>query len=220
MSTLFETAPDDPLGLASAWLEEARAKTGRANPGAMALATADEHGRPAVRMVLLKALSAQGFGVFHTHYESRKGRELASNGRAAGVLYWEELGRQLRIEGPVVRSPEKESDDYFRTRAPASQLNAWASAQSRPLENPDSLLRRVEACRRELGAGSREDPHAPGGVPRPPFWGGFRLWIDALELWVEGKHRFHERIRYERALRARDAASFEADAWSRQRLQP
>lgn len=217
MSTVCNSPPDDPLPAAREWLDEAQAGT-RRNPMAMALATADAGGRPAVRMVLLRGLSVeQGFAVFYTHYESRKGRELTANQRAAGVLYWEEFGRQLRIEGPVVKSPSDESDAYFGKRPLRSQLNAWASAQSQPLADGEALLDKASRLAQELQRGA---PGNAAGYPRPPHWGGYRLWIEALEFWLEGEDRFHDRIRYERALTATDAATFSAGAWSHQRLQP
>lgn len=222
MSTVRER-PEDPLPLAAAWLDEASASGTRRNPTAMALATADAAGRPAVRMVLLKKLSVeQGFAVFYTHYGSRKGRELAANARAAGVLYWEEPGRQLRIEGPVVKSPEAESDAYFRTRPALSQLNAWASAQSEPLADPQALLAKADRLARELrsAAPAADTGGADAGYPRPPHWGGYRLWIQTLELWVEGDGRFHDRVRYERSLTATDSGTFSTGTWSHQPLQP
>jgi pyridoxamine 5'-phosphate oxidase len=222
VSTFAESLPDDPLPLAASWIEQAEAAATRRNPTAMALATADPDGRPAVRMVLLRALcAADGFAVFYTNYESRKGRQIARNARAAGVLYWEDAGRQLRIEGPVVRSPARESDAYFRTRPAASQLSAWASEQSRPLEDPAELRRKVERLAAELErTPTSAAAGGDSGFARPPYWGGFRLWIDALELWVEGRDRLHERIRYERRLTERGDGRFDAGVWSHQRLQP
>lgn len=212
MSTLVEAAPSNPLPLAAAWLDEAEAGGSRRNPLAMALATADANGRPAVRMVLLKSLSAtDGFALFYSNYDSRKGRELSHNARAAGVLYWDDLGRQLRLEGPVVKSPAEESDAYFRTRPPGSQLNAWASAQSQPLTEPGELRRKIDRLAAEPGHRRAE---------RPPYWGGYRLWIEALEFWIAGEDRFHERLRYERELHASAAGAFDAGAWTYQCLQP
>ena len=196
---------------AAQWLGEAEA-LGRRNPNAMALASVDTAGRPSARMVLLKELAPVGYAVFYTNYTSRKGQELLSTSRAAAVLYWHELGRQVRFEGPVVRSPDAESDAYFATRPMPSQINAWSSEQSRPLADAAALEERAAkiAATKPLGA----------GLPRPEFWGGFRLWLEAIELWVEGRDRFHERVRYERRLDARDAHSFETGRWSWQRLQP
>lgn len=214
---LPEQLPKDPVPLLADWLERAAAGT-RRNPHAMALATSDAHGRPAVRMVLLKALSAEaGFIVFYTHYRSRKAAELEASGRAAGVLYWEDLGRQVRLEGAVLRSPAEESDAYFATRPWQSQLNAWTSEQSKPLADPADLPRRAARKARELGFDGSTAPPRP--LPRPAFWGGFRLWLDAIEFWVEGAARFHDRLRYSREL-VPQGSVYKAGPWTKQRLQP
>jgi pyridoxamine 5'-phosphate oxidase len=210
MPPLLIPAPEDPVRAAAQWLGEAEA-LGRRNANAMALATVDADGRPSVRMVLLKELSPLGYAVFYTNYGSRKAVELLSTGGAAAVLYWHELGRQIRFEGRVVRSPAAESDAYFASRPLASQINAWSSEQSRPLTDLSALEERAAKV-----AGNAAD----GALPRPELWGGFRLWLDAVELWVEGRDRFHERLRYERTLDAKDAHSFAVGRWSSQRLQP
>lgn len=215
MPSLPTTLPDDPLPTTKRWLAEAEA-LGRRNANAIALASTDRAGRPSVRMVLIKDLVAAGYLVFYTNYGSRKAAELDATGRAAAVIYWHELGRQIRFEGVVVRSPEAESDTYFATRPRQSQVNAWSSEQSRPLDDMDELTRRAASIAAEKGEGSA----AQQPLPRPAFWGGYRLWLDALELWVEGVHRFHERVRYERRLEPKDAHSFTADRWRWQRLQP
>jgi pyridoxamine 5'-phosphate oxidase len=202
------------------WLAEATA-SGRRNPNALALATVSVTGRPSARMVLLKELMPAGYAVFYTNYGSRKAGELDATGRAAAILYWDELGRQVRFEGAVVRSPAAESDAYFASRAWRSQLNAWSSEQSRPLEDPAELDRRAAAKAREHGVMTADDLSAPArGLPRPKFWGGYRLWFDAVELWVEGANRFHERLRYARTLTPREPHEFLAGPWTWQRLQP
>jgi pyridoxamine 5'-phosphate oxidase len=207
------------LPLVKQWLDAASA-LGRRNPNAMALATSDGDGYPSVRMVLLKGLAvSDGYGVFYTHYGSRKAAELQS-GRAAAVLYWEELARQIRFEGTVVRSPTAESDEYFATRPWRSQLNAWSSEQSKPLRDPTDLTLRAAHKAREFGLGDDQTPPVGARLPRPEFWGGFRLWFDAVELWVEGADRFHERLRYTRALTPAGPFAFRGGAWAHQRLQP
>ena len=212
MPPLLTSPPDDPVPTAAEWLAAAET-LGRRNANAIALATTDTMGRPSVRMVLLKELAPAGYGVFYTNYGSRKAADLAATQRAAGVLYWHELGRQVRFEGVVVRSPVAESDAYFATRPLRSQLNAWSSEQSRPLDDPALLERRAAQIAVERAGATQR-------LPRPDFWGGYRLWFDAVELWVEGQDRFHERLRYERRLTRLDEHSFTAGRWLGQRLQP
>jgi pyridoxamine 5'-phosphate oxidase len=213
MQRLGDPLPDDPMPLVKRWLEDAERTEGVRNPAAMALATADGQGRPSVRMVLLRGMSVeQGYGVFYTHRGSRKGRELGALPWAAGALYWESLGRQLRLEGPVTVSPEAESDAYFATRPIGSQVNAWVSAQSEPILAYAELVARVDSKRRSLAPGER--------LSRPPYWGGFRLWFAAIELWLEGPDRLHERVRYERSLPATLTNQAPRVAWRYQRLQP
>jgi pyridoxamine 5'-phosphate oxidase len=219
MTTLPTPPPADPLPLVASWLADVTASRVLRNPNGMALATSNASGAPSVRMVLLKELAPAGYAVFYTNYESRKAGEIEHRGRAAAMLYWESLGRQVRFEGPVVRSPAAESDAYFATRPVRSQLNAWTSHQSRPLSDPADLDAAQERTARELGI-SADGAAAAGPVPRPAHWGGYRLWFDALELWAEGAHRFHERLRYRRELDRADAFAFRAGAWNVQRLQP
>jgi pyridoxamine 5'-phosphate oxidase len=215
---LPEPLPPDPLPLFDAWFAEARAKRVQPNPDAMVLATADVDGRPAARVVLCKRVDARaGYVVFFTNYESRKARELSLSGRAAAVLHWDTLQRQVRIEGAVVRSPAAESDEYFASRALDSRIGAWASAQSQPLASRAELAERVRQVAARFGI---QPGSSSGNVPRPPHWGGFRLWIETLELWSEGSNRVHDRARWTRELQRRDEYSFEAGPWSATRLNP
>jgi pyridoxamine 5'-phosphate oxidase len=203
--------PPDPLPLFAQWFEAARAQRTQPNPDSMVLATATRDGRPSARVVLLKNLVVEpGYVVFYTNYDSRKGGELGSNPFAAAVVHWDALGRQVRFEGPVSVSPSEESDAYFATRPLDSRIGAWASLQSRPLDARSTLLSRVAAERTRLGA----------DVPRPPRWGGYRLWPEAIELWSEGEFRIHDRARWTRNLvpDARDA--FRVGPWHATRLYP
>lgn len=190
MESLPNPAPDDPLPFAQQWLDEAAA-TVPTNPWAMALATVAPDGRPSVRYVLLKNLSAaEGFLVFFTNYRSRKAAELDAAAAAAGTFYWPDAGRQLRFEGRIERSPESESDAYFASRPRASQLNAWASEQSHPIDSPASMTAQLEARKTEFADRSQ--------IPRPAEWGGYRLIVETVELWVAGDDRFHQRLHYQR----------------------
>lgn len=203
----------EPLAAADDWLEQARASGHYRNPAAMALATVGPDGRPSVRMVLVKSFAVEaGFVAFYTNYASRKGRELETNARAAGVLYWEALGRQLRLEGTAVKSPPAESDAYFASRPLGSRINACVSRQSRPIEDFTELEQRMRTWRAEIEAGT-------GDCERPATWGGYRLWLDRVEFWIEGGDRLHERASYERTL-TRTGDEFSGGAWTRTLLQP
>jgi pyridoxamine 5'-phosphate oxidase len=168
----------DPLRQFQSWFEEGGSDR-------VALATATPGGAPSVRMVLLKGADERGF-VFHTNYESRKGRELAANPRGALLFYWAELGRQVRVEGRVERVERDESEAYFRTRPRGGQLAAWASAQSEPIESREALEQRFAQAQAEYA----------GEVPLPPHWGGFRLVPEVYEFWVHRENRLHDRFRY------------------------
>ena len=173
---------DDPHALFDAWL--AAAKAGEPNDAeAMTLATVGADGRPAARMVLLKGHDLRGF-VFYTNSQSRKGGELAGNPHAALLFHWKSIRRQVRIEGRVEPAGAAEADAYFATRARDSQLGAWASDQSRPLDSRASFEDRYEAVKAEFEG--RE-------VPRPPHWWGYRLVPDRIEFWSDRPHRLHER---------------------------
>jgi pyridoxamine 5'-phosphate oxidase len=189
----------DPLRQFERWFEEAAGAV-RA-PEAMALATATADGAPSVRMVLLKRFDADGL-VFHTNYESRKGLELEANPRAAALLYWDPLGRQVRVEGPVERAGRAESEVYFRTRPRAAQVGAAVSRQSRPIGSRDELEARRDAVERELDGRD---------VPQPDWWGGYVLRPESWEFWQHREDRFHDRLRYRRG---------ENGGWQIERLQP
>jgi pyridoxamine 5'-phosphate oxidase len=177
----------DPLALFRDWFAAAE-RAGIYLPEAMALGTADAHGVPAVRMVLLKGVDERGF-TFFTNYESRKGAELRDNPRAALTFHWSMLQRQVRIEGSVSALPAEESRAYFRTRARGSQLGAWASRQSAVLEDRAALDRRFSEA---------EQRFAGGEVPLPPFWGGYRVAPHSIEFWQGRLNRLHDRVRFER----------------------
>lgn len=172
----------DPFSLFDAWFAEAQASEPN-DPNAMALATADAAGQPAVRMVLLKGHGPDGF-VFYTNRGSRKADDLAANAQAALLFHWKSLRRQVRIEGPVSRVSDAESDAYFASRGRDSQLGAWASEQSRPLAARSIFEARFEAMQFRF---------ENGDVPRPPHWGGYRVTPRRIEFWQDRAHRLHER---------------------------
>jgi pyridoxamine 5'-phosphate oxidase len=208
---LPDDLPADPMPLFAQWFEAARVAQSQPNPDAMVLATATVDGRPSARVVLLRKLVANpGYVVFYTNYDSRKGHELKANPRAAAVVHWDALGRQVRLEGVVSISPADESDGYFASRPLDSRIGAWASAQSQPLAARSTLLARVAAETARLGA----------TVPRPPHWGGYRLWPEAVELWTEGAFRIHDRARWTRSLAPESSLAFRAGPWQATRLYP
>jgi pyridoxamine 5'-phosphate oxidase len=191
----------DPLRQFARWFDEAVAAQ-LPEPNAMTLATVADDGRPAARIVLLKGADTRGF-VFFTNYDSRKGRELARDPRAALLLFWVELERQVRIEGVTERVSAAESDAYFATRPRLSRFGAWASPQSATIDGRAVLEERFAQI-----AARYADESAP--VPRPPNWGGYRLAPDLFEFWQGRRSRMHDRILYRRAI----------DAWTIERLAP
>lgn len=220
--TLPVPLPQDPMQLAETWLREATEKAVRRNPNAMTLATVGEDGQPSARIVLCKAfLPDPGYLVFHTNYRSRKGQELAANPRVVALFHWDGLGRQVRIEGLAVRSPATESDAYFRTRDPGSQLGAWGSDQSRPIESREALLAQIRERAADLGVTTDGEPAGrKTPVSRPPHWGGYRIWAHTVELWLEGRDRIHDRAAWRRDLTRADEHSFRVSSWTGTRLQP
>lgn len=189
----------DPLEQFERWFRDA-VDAGLEDATAMALATASATGEPAVRIVLLKHYDADGF-CWYTDYRSAKGRELAENPRGAGLFYWRELSRQVRISGPVSRLEPAAADAYFASRPADSRFSAAASRQSAPVDGRETLQARVADLRRQ---------HPDGDVPRPPDWGGYRLQPEVYEFWQGREGRLHDRFRFTRG----------PDAWSVERLQP
>ena len=192
-------ADPNPIRQFEKWFKDAL-DANLKEPNAIALATSTKTGKPSVRMVLLKSYDVNGF-VFFTNYESRKGNELAENPAAALVFWWGELGRQVRIEGSVQKIFRKESEDYFQSRPFESQISAWASTQSRVIENRDSLEKRYGDIKKQYEGRT---------VPCPPYWGGYRLISNALEFWQGWANRLHDRILYTRI----------KDGWKIERLAP
>jgi pyridoxamine 5'-phosphate oxidase len=180
-------SPDDPLELFNEWFTAAEVKEPTL-PDAVALATADANGSPSVRMVLLKAVDESGF-VFYTNLESRKGQQIRDNPQGALCFHWKSLARQVRVEGALEPVSDEEADAYFASRDRGSQIGAWASKQSRPLESRFALESRIAKFTTRFHVGR---------VPRPPFWSGLRMRPDRIEFWDDGMFRLHERLEYTR----------------------
>lgn len=194
-------AENEPFALFEHWFKEAKAKE-PGDPNAMALSTADASGAPDVRMVLLKGVDTHGF-VFYSNAESAKGRQLAENPRAAVVFYWKSLKRQVRVRGLIEPVSDAEADAYFQSRDRGARIGAWASAQSRPLEDRLALEKRIAEYAAKFGLGE---------VPRPDYWRGWRLVPLTIEFWRDRPFRLHDRLVFERA----NAKA----AWSKHRLYP
>lgn len=194
------TERNDPFSLFGEWLKEAE-KSEPNDANAMALATADEEGLPNVRMVLLKEIEADAF-VFYTNYESAKGREIAATGKAAFVMHWKSLRRQIRVRGLTEREEGPQADAYFASRTISSRLGAWASRQSQPLSSRMALMAEV----------ARVTAHQGPNPGRPPFWGGIRIHPVEIEFWADGAFRLHDRFRWRR--------DDPGHAWSVDRLNP
>lgn len=195
-------AGDDPFAIIRSWLAEAEASEPN-DPNAIALATADADGLPDIRMVLLKDIDGEGLDgsfVFYTNYESAKGQQLAINSKAAFVMHWKSLRRQIRVRGTVTREDGPQADAYYASRALQSRLGAWASAQSRPLESRASLM----AATAKQGLVHGTNPS------RPPFWGGFRIAPSQIEFWADGAFRLHDRFCWRK----------QETAWTITRLSP
>jgi len=199
MNRMTDSPSDEPLDRFRRWFAEAEAGEPH-DPNAVALATVGAGGQPSLRMVLMKDFDDRGF-VFYTNTESQKGRELLGHPQAALLFHWKSLDRQIRIEGSTTTVAAEEADAYFATRARGSQIGAWASDQSRPLESRFALEKRVARFAARFGLSS---------VPRPPHWNGFRLRHERIEFWEQKPFRLHDRLVYRRS----------EDGWTTERLYP
>ena len=223
---LPEPLPADPLPLLERWMGEAWQRRTQPNPNAMVLATSDGAAGLSARVVLCKRLVVSpGYLVFYTNYRSLKGQQIQQNPRAAAVIHWDALHRQVRIEGPIVQASPADSDAYFASRPWQSRLGAWASAQSEPVASREHLRETLLTMAERFGTpppthqGSADEDREIS-IPRPPHWGGYQLWVETLELWVEGEARIHDRARWSRALQRAPGDTFEPGRWTATRLQP
>ena len=196
---MSDTHTADPFDLFARWFGEAKEKEIN-DPNAMAVASVDSKGRPSIRMVLLKDFDASGF-VFYTNYESRKGTEILGNPQTALLFHWKSLRRQVRIEGPVEKVSDAEADEYFHSRPRQSQIGAWASQQSRPLESRFALEKAVAKYAAKYPVGT---------IPRPAYWSGFRIRPDYFEFWEDRPFRLHDRLIFKPA----------GNGWATEKLYP
>jgi pyridoxamine 5'-phosphate oxidase len=218
MARLPEKLPQDPMPTVRSWLDDARDSGELPNPDAMTLATVNSSGQPSARIVLCKSVVVDpGYVVFYTNFDSAKGQDIAGSDKVACVFHWDALNRQIRLEGLAQRSPDAESDAYFSSRDKESQIGAWASAQSQVLANRQTLMNKHVATSRKLA--DLQEESGKTEIPRPPFWGGYRIWVSTVELWVRGDARLHDRGRWDRSLEP-DSDGFTTGSWQVHRIQP
>lgn len=215
---LPEILPDDPMHQAKRWFDRTNSEKWQPNPNAMTLSTVDKNNAPSSRIVLCKYFVADpGYIVFFTNYNSRKGKEIRDNSEVSLVFHWDNIGRQLRIKGIAVYSPSSESDEYFASRNRGSQISAWGSNQSQPVESRSELIKQMNDKLDEFDISGTNNEKE---IPRPPHWGGIRVWAHEIELWMDGEDRVHDRARWTRKLKINQDNSFSTSKWIGTRLQP
>ena len=213
-----EILPDDPMHQAKRWFDRTNSEKWQPNPNAMTLSTVDKNNAPSSRIVLCKYFVADpGYIVFFTNYNSRKGKEIRDNSEVSLVFHWDNIGRQLRIKGIAVYSPSSESDEYFASRNRGSQISAWGSNQSQSVESRSELIKQMND---KLDEFDISGTHNEKEIPRPPHWGGIRVWAHEIELWMDGEDRVHDRARWTRKLKINQDNSFSTSKWIGTRLQP
>jgi pyridoxamine 5'-phosphate oxidase len=211
---------------ADAWLKEATTAAVQRNPNSMTIVTVGSDNQPTARVVLCKNFVPDpGYLVFYTNYNSEKSRQISENPSTAALFHWDALGRQIRIQGLTIRSPDDESDAYFTSRDWGSQLGAWGSDQSEVIASKQALVAQIRERAAVLGLALDGDTQslADNSVPqiaRPPHWGGFRLWATSVELWIEGQDRIHDRGKWSRELVRTSEHEFSTTPWVGLRLQP
>jgi pyridoxamine 5'-phosphate oxidase len=211
---------------ANAWLESASSEGNRRNPNSVTLVTVGQDAMPSARVVLCKSfLPDAGYVVIYTNYLSRKCLEIEGNANVSLLFHWDCMGRQIRIGGIAVRSPDAESDAYFASRDSGSQLGAWGSDQSQPIASREALVEQIRKRAEEHGISLSDDTGTSVAdesveISRPAHWGGLRVWASSIELWIEGKDRIHDRGLWTRTITPMPGGDFQTTAWSGTRLQP
>ena len=221
VSEIRKSDKKNPLLILKEWMDEVVQSKIQPNPNSMSISTIDANGRPNSRMVLCKEINEElGYLVFYTNYQSNKSKEIAVNNECSGLFHWDGFGYQVRVRGIIVKSPEAESDNYFATRDIGSQLSAWASHQSQIVEDRESLDNRFQQAMDKFNVKESELESSEINIPRPEFWGGYRIWIREIELWLNQKDRFHDRLSFKRKLATTSSGFETSNDWVIKRLQP
>ena len=218
---LSQSMTQNPLLLLQSWLNEAMELDLQPNPDTMAIATSNSQGLPNVRMVLCKEINTEeGYVVFYTNYNSVKSLEIKENPKCSALFHWDKLGYQIRIRGEILQSPDQENDTYFASRHLGSQVGAWASNQSNPVEDREALDGQFKKILDRFNLTSESITRNEQKIPRPPNWGGYRLWIEEIEFWLNQKDRLHDRLHFRRALTISSEGIETEKKWTVKRLQP
>ena len=211
----------NPLLLLQSWFNEAMELDLQPNPDTMAIATSNSQGLPNVRMVLCKEINTEeGYVVFYTNYNSVKSMEIKENPKCSALFHWDKLGYQIRIRGEILQSTDKENDAYFASRHLGSQVGAWASNQSNPVEDRQALDDQFRKILDRFNLTSESITRNEQKIPRPPHWGGYRLWIEEIEFWLNQKDRLHDRLHFRRTLTISNEGIEAEKNWTVKRLQP
>ena len=218
---LRQSMTQNPLLLLQSWLNEAMELDLQPNPDTMAIATSNSQGLPNVRMVLCKEINTEeGYVVFYTNYNSVKSLEIKENPKCSALFHWDKLGYQIRIRGEILQSPDEENATYFASRHLGSQVGAWASNQSNPVEDREALDDQFKKILDRFNLTSESITRNEQKIPRPPNWGGYRLWIEEIEFWLNQKDRLHDRLHFRRSLSISSEGIETEKKWTVKRLQP
>jgi len=218
---LSQSMTKNPILLLQSWLNEAMELDLQPNTDSMAIATSNSQGLPNVRMVLCKEINTEeGYVVFYTNYNSVKSMEIKENPKCSALFHWDKLGYQIRMRGEILQSPDDENDVYFASRHLGSQVGAWASNQSNPVEDRKALDDQYGKILDRFNLTSESITQNEQEIPRPPHWGGYRLWIEEIEFWLNQKDRLHDRLHFRRALTISNEGIKTEKNWTVKRLQP
>ena len=218
---LSQSMTQNPLLLLQSWLNEAMELDLQPNPDTMAIATSNSQGLPNVRMVLCKEINTEeGYVVFYTNYNSVKSMEIKENPKCSALFHWDKLGYQIRIRGEILQSPDEENDAYFASRHLGSQVGAWASNQSDPVVDRQALDDQFRKILDRFNLTNESITRNEQKIPRPPHWGGYRLWVEEIEFWLNQKDRLHDRLHFRRVLTISSEGIETEKKWAVKRLQP